>query len=52
VTWAGVTAVWGVGLVAGWLGLIWPYYVVFVVAVVAFQLWYFRESLRSKWPRR
>jgi hypothetical protein len=51
VFWPGATSVFVVGFVAGWFGFSWPYYVAFVVALVAFQVWYFRHSLRVKWYR-
>lgn len=49
VVWTAATSVWIVGAAAGWYDLIWPYYVLFVVALVAFQLWYFRDAVRGRW---
>jgi len=45
VAWTAVASVGIVGFAAGLYGLIWPYYVAFVAALVTFQLWYFRKSL-------
>ena len=45
VVWTGVALVSVGAVVAGSFGFIWPYYVVFVVAVYGFQLWYFRQSI-------
>jgi len=45
VAWTAVASLGIVGFAAGYSGLIWPYYVAFVAALVTFQLLYFRKSL-------
>jgi len=45
VVWTAVGLVSIGAIVAGWFGLIWPYYVALVAAIYGFEVWYFRESL-------